>query len=99
MTSLILITALHSNTGHPFEFFDTPGIKNWNDSNTYRLGITHQLNERWSLMAGMAYDETPIQKKYIGFELPDSDAIMFSVGAKHKYTDATHHRWIIALRS
>ncbi len=75
-------------TALPFRVFDKPGIKNWNNSNTYRLGITHQLNSRWSLMAGFAYDETPIQKEYIGFELPDSDAMMFSFGAKHQYTDS-----------
>jgi len=75
------------NVGHPFNAFDKPGIKNWNNSDSYRLGITHQLDSRWSLMAGFAYDKTPIQKRYIGFELPDSDAVMFSVGAKHKCTD------------
>ncbi len=75
-------------TAAPFAAFDTPTIKNWNNSNTYRLGITHQLNGKWSLMAGVAYDETPIQKRYIGFDLPDSDAMMFSFGAKHRYTDS-----------
>ena len=72
----------------PFAAFDAPGTKNWNNSDTYRLGITHQLNDKWTLMGGFAYDNTPIQKKYIGYELPDSDAIMFSVGAKHKYSDS-----------
>lgn len=76
------------STGHPFASFDTPGIKNWVNSDSYRLGITHQLDKKWSLMAGFAYDETPIQKKYIGFDLPDSDAMMFSLGAKHRYTDS-----------
>ncbi len=75
-------------TAAPFAAFDTPGIKNWNNSNTYRLGITHQLNNKWSLMAGFAYDNTPIRKRYIGFELPDSDAMMFSIGAKHRCSDA-----------
>jgi len=72
----------------PIATFDAPGQKNWVDSNTYRLGITHQLNNKWSLMAGFAYDNTPIRKKYIGFELPDSDAMMFSIGAKHKCSDS-----------
>ncbi len=76
------------STGHPFASFDTPGIKNWVNSDSYRLGVTHQLNREWSLMAGFAYDETPIQKRYVGFDLPDSDAIMFSLGAKHRYSDS-----------
>ncbi len=76
------------SAGHPFAAFDTPGIKNWVNSNSYRFGLTHQLNRAWSLMAGFAYDETPVQKRYVGFDLPDSDAIMFSVGAKRRYSDS-----------
>jgi len=67
--------------------FDDPGIKNWNDSNTFRLGITHQLNSKLVLMAGFAYDKTPVSKSRIGFELPDSDAKIYSLGAKYQYSD------------
>ncbi|AKH20202.1 OmpP1/FadL family transporter [Sedimenticola thiotaurini] len=74
---------------HPFidGVFGTPGIKDWSDTNTYRIGLTHQLNPKWTLMAGFAYDETPVPKKYVNYELPDSDAKIFSFGAKYKYSD------------
>ena len=67
--------------------FGTPSTKDWSDSNTYRIGVTHQLNPKWTVMAGFAYDETPVPKKYVGYELPDSDAKIFSFGAKYKYSD------------
>ncbi|TVO76287.1 OmpP1/FadL family transporter [Sedimenticola selenatireducens] len=67
--------------------FDNPSIKNWSDSDTYRIGISHKLNNKWDLMAGFAYDKTPIDNKYLGFELPDTDAKIFSLGAKYKYSD------------
>lgn len=67
--------------------FGTPLIKDWSDSNTYRIGLTHQVNPKWTVMAGFAYDETPVPKKYVGYELPDSDAKIFSFGAKYNYSD------------
>ena len=68
--------------------FDAPSPKNWDDSNTFRIGLTHQVNPKWVVMAGFAYDETPAPKETIGFELPDSDAKIFSVGTRYRYSDA-----------
>jgi long-chain fatty acid transport protein len=67
--------------------FDNPVAKNWKDSNTYRIGVTHKLDDRWTVMAGYAYDETPVPEDTAGFELPDSDAHIFSVGARYQYSD------------
>lgn len=61
--------------------FGNPTDKSWSDTNTFRIGLTHQFNEKWTVMAGYAYDETPIPEKTVGFELPDSDAHIFSLGA------------------
>ncbi len=61
--------------------FGAPIDKNWSDSNTFRIGVTHRLDEKWTLMAGYAYDETPIPEATLGFELPDADAHIFSAGA------------------
>jgi long-chain fatty acid transport protein len=67
--------------------FDDPAPKNWGDSNTIRLGVTHELNSKWTLMAGFAYDKTPVDNTYVGFELPDTDAKIISFGAKYKMSD------------
>ncbi len=67
--------------------FDTPITKDWSDTNTYRIGVTHKLNDTWTLMAGYAYDKTPVPKSTAGFELPDSDAHLYSFGARYQYSD------------
>ncbi len=61
--------------------FGNPIDKNWSDTSTFRLGVTHYLDEKWTLMAGYAYDPTPIPERTLGFELPDADAHVFSCGA------------------
>ena len=35
-------------------------------------------------MAGFAIDKNPIPDSTIGFELPDSDALLYSLGARYK---------------
>ena len=54
--------------------------KNWKDSNAYRVAVYHTYNSKLSVMAGFAYDETPVPEKTLGFELPDSDGYIFSLG-------------------
>ncbi len=66
--------------------FGTAVDKNWKDSNAYRVGLTYKMSDMVSLMAGFAYDETPIPSETIGFDLPDSNAYLFSAGAKFKVT-------------
>ncbi|NLC27856.1 MAG: porin, partial [Campylobacteraceae bacterium] len=64
--------------------FDNPKEKNWKDSNTYRLGVTHEYSNKLTLMAGYSHDENPAPKSTLGFELPDSDANIYSAGFKYK---------------
>lgn len=71
-------------TGGALAAFDNPIPKNWKDANAYRIGVTHQYNDKLKLMAGFAYDEAGAPKETIGFELPDSDAKLYSVGMEYK---------------
>ncbi|MCP3671172.1 MAG: transporter [Gammaproteobacteria bacterium] len=73
--------------GQPLAVFDDVIEKDWSDSDTYRIGVTHKLDSQWTLMAGYAYDKTPVPERTAGFELPDSDAHIFSVGARYQYSD------------
>ncbi|WP_456392318.1 OmpP1/FadL family transporter, partial [Persephonella sp.] len=50
-----------------------PKDKYWHDTDTIRVGIRHRLNEEFTVMGGIAYDETPIPQRTLGFELPDSN--------------------------
>jgi long-chain fatty acid transport protein len=72
--------------------FDNPKPKNYEDTNTYRLGLT-QKYDKWIAMAGIAYDETPVPESTLGYELPDSDAWIISLGGKYKMDE----QWTLGL--
>lgn len=67
--------------------FDAPGTKNWHNSEAFHLGLTHKLNRDWTIMAGFAIDKTPIPDQSLGFELPESDAKVYSLGARYQLND------------
>lgn len=67
--------------------FDNPKPKNWSNSEAYRIGLTHKLNTQWTAMAGFAIDKNPIPDQTLGFELPDSDAKIYSCGLRYQPTD------------
>lgn len=67
--------------------FGAPLAKNYKDANAFRLGLTHKYSKQWTAMAGYAYDETPVPEGTLGYELPDSDAHIFSVGGRYKMSD------------
>ena len=65
-------------------FFDTPKDKLWKDVNAYRIGISHQYSDVLKLMAGFAIDKNPVPDSTLGYELPDSDAKLYSIGFEYK---------------
>jgi len=67
--------------------FDQPKDKKWDDSDTYRLGLSYVTNNSFTLMAGFAYDQNPIPDSTIGFDLPDSDAYLYSLGLRYQATE------------
>ena len=67
--------------------FDNPKAKNWKDTNTFRVGLTAEVTPTVTLMAGYAKDETPIAKKHVSYELPDSDADIYTLGLRMKHSD------------
>jgi len=66
----------------------TPIPKDWDDTTTVRLGVTHRLDDAWTLMAGLAKDPTPIPEETVEFSLPDSDGTLYALGAKYKLDDS-----------
>jgi len=67
--------------------FDDEKAKNWKDTNTYRIGISWQVRDDITLMGAYSYDETPIPIVNLSYELPDSNAHIFSAGIRVKYSD------------
>jgi len=80
---------LDFNYGRPIQpalvsSFDDTKDKKWKDTDTFRVGVTAKVTPSVTLMAGYAKDETPIAKKYVSYELPDSDADIYSLGVRVK---------------
>ncbi len=69
--------------------FDDAIEKNWQDSNTYRFGLTHHHNEAFSWMLGFAIDETPVPEQTLNFEIPDADALIYSTGFVYQSCERT----------
>jgi long-chain fatty acid transport protein len=68
--------------------YTSPIAKNWDDSSAYRIGLDYDLNQDLTLMLGFAYDETPVPEETLGFELPDSDAWLYSLGFRYRVSEA-----------
>ena len=75
----------YKNTAAEF-IFGGADPKKWKDVNSYRLGITQELDEV-TLMCGIVYDETPIPDATLGFELPDSDSLTVSLGGRYQINE------------
>ncbi len=53
---------------------------NWSDSSFYSIGGEYALNDRFTLRAGLAYDETPLSDAYRTPRMPDQDRNWYAVG-------------------
>jgi len=78
---------LKIESGLPYPPVNTAIDKDWDDSICVRLGAEYRLDPKITLMGGIAYDENPIPGDTIGFELPDSDAWLFSFGVRYKQSE------------
>jgi long-chain fatty acid transport protein len=74
--------------GTPFDPFDRAVVKNWDDTDAFRLGLSVDWNERWTTTVGLAYDETPVPSDTLGFELPDTDATVYCAGLRYRASPA-----------
>ncbi len=77
------------STYETLQFVGTPlpiTPKNWEDTNTFRLGAT-MVMDKITMMMGFAVDETPVPVATLGFELPDSDAKIFSMGFRYQQNE------------
>lgn len=77
-----------SNVGYGF---DGPqnSPKNWEDGWRYAIGIEHKLSDKYTLMAGYAYDESSIPYNGGDFMVPTGDRRTYSIGARYNDKDQT----------
>lgn len=77
----------NSFLGTVFDGFDRPLIKDWQDSDAIRFGVTWQVNRSLQTTFGFAVDETPVPERTLGFELPDSDGYMYGLGLQYQVSN------------
>lgn len=62
--------------------------EHYRDSWLIALGGVYRLDQSWSLMAGIAWDQTPVTERFRAVTLPDTDRYLAGVGAGYRLTDA-----------
>ena len=77
----------------PISFNDNPAApnpKNWKDGWRYAIGIEHKLSDKYSLLAGAAYDESAIPDYYedgdtlgADFMVPTGTRTTFTIGTQY----------------
>lgn len=70
--------------GNPYE---VPQRRDWDDTDAFRIGLSYALNDTYTLMGGFGYDNNPAPTDTVSFELPDSDAWLYSLGVQYKVND------------
>ncbi|HHQ4764229.1 TPA: outer membrane protein transport protein [Aeromonas veronii] len=77
-------TSLTANLDH----LGTLPIKeeHWEDSWRYALGMTYQLDAKWQLRSGVAYDASPVPADRRTISIPDADRLWYSLGMGYQFT-------------
>lgn len=64
-------------------------VVNFDDVNMYSLGATWQVQSNLALRAGVAYDESPANKKDRNVRIPTADRAIYAVGANYALSKNT----------
>jgi len=67
--------------------FGPPVPKNWEDTDAFRISASYQFTDAFTGMAGFAIDENPVPEENLSFELPDSNAWLYSIGGRYKVNE------------
>ncbi len=60
----------------------------WRDNWRFAVGTQYQLNEKWTLRTGLAFDETPVRsKEFRVAKLPDANRLWLSFGAGYQISE------------
>lgn len=60
--------------------------RNYKDTNIYRFGVQHKLNDVTTIRGGAYFDESPIQDGFFAPETPRNDSIGLTAGASYYVT-------------
>lgn len=69
--------------------FGAPSPKGWDDTDAFRISASYDFNESFTGMIGFAVDSNPVPEEHLSFELPDSDAWLYSIGCRYAINEKT----------
>ena len=61
--------------------------EHWEDTDFYAIGASYNVDDKWKLRFGLAYDDSAVRKDYRTPRIPDSRRVWYSTGASYKYSD------------
>jgi long-chain fatty acid transport protein len=61
--------------------------KDWHNSFTLRLGGEYTIVQRYSVRAGVIWDQAPVPSNRLDFQVPDADRVDLTLGFGAKVTD------------
>jgi len=77
-------------TGPNGAYLDHPDPKNWKDGWRYAIGVEHKLSDKYSLLGGIAYDESGIPD-YYGVGSEEGADFMVPTGTRTTFTIGTQY--------
>ena len=75
-------------TNFSFKKFDDPKRRDWKNSDAYRVGIAHDATDKLRLMGAVTFDEAASRTYTTGYDLPDTNSVIYAAGFNYKFTDA-----------
>lgn len=76
-------------------YFDNPATpdsldaKNWQNGWRYAIGLEHKLSDKYTVLAGFAYDGSVIPDERADFMLPTGNRRTYSLGAQYRDKEQT----------
>ncbi|MFT5540334.1 MAG: long-chain fatty acid transport protein [Alphaproteobacteria bacterium] len=68
---------------------DSVIASNWDDTWFVAIGATYQVNDKWNLRGGLAYDQSPVPAETRTPRVPDEDRTWFSIGARYAISSSS----------
>ena len=61
--------------------------RDWDDTDAFRISGSYDFNDAFTGMLGFAVDSNPVPDETVGFQLPDSDVMLFSIGGRYNINE------------
>jgi long-chain fatty acid transport protein len=75
---------------------DDVTLARWNSAWLFAAGVEFVADDRWTLKAGTAHDESPVPGSTLSPRIPDADRTWVAVGARYRLGERSHVSFALA---